>query len=76
MFTNADLIQKEVDPPINHWCATGHCAVLFFRRSGPGSVEEPTKFFEVTGHGISGIYCEPCLIIARWVAQQTKNSKR
>jgi len=74
MFT-ADLTQREVDPPANNWCASGHCAPLLFRRSGPGSPEEPTKFFHVSGHGINGIYCEPCLIIARWMSKQTKLEK-
>jgi hypothetical protein len=69
---DADLTQKEVDPPLEHWCASGHCAPISFRRSGPDSLEEPTKFFHVTGHGIDGIYCEPCLIIAHHMSKIQK----
>ena len=75
MFEDADLIQKEVDPPSNHWCASGHKAPDLFRRSGPGSMKEPTKFFHVAGHGIDGIYCEPCLIIAHHIAKEEKSKR-
>jgi hypothetical protein len=75
MFLEADLIQKETDNPHNNWCASGHQAPAMFRRAGPGSPEEPIRFFEVTGHGINGIYCEPCLIIAHWAAKQQKESQ-
>lgn len=70
MFENADLVQREVDPPKNRWCCSGHEAPLMFRRSGPESKEELTKFFQVSGHGINGIYCEPCLIIAHHMARE------
>lgn len=75
MSLDADLVQREVDPPSTHWCASGHEAPRLFRRSGPGSIEEPTKFFHVFGHGIDGVYCEPCLIIAHHVARGQKKNK-
>lgn len=68
----ADLTQREVDPPFNHWCSCGHAAPLFFKRSGPNSTPEPTRFFQVDGPNISGIYCEPCLIIANFASFQNK----
>lgn len=77
MSFDANLVQKEVDAPSNNWCASGHEAPKQFRRSGPGSMEEPTKFFHVVGHGINGIFCEPCLVIAHHMAkEQKKISKR
>lgn len=72
MFLVADLIQKEIDPPCNKWCCSGHVAPPLFRRSGPESLEEPTRFFMVTGNGINGIYCEICLIIAHHRARCIK----
>jgi hypothetical protein len=72
MFLEEDFIQKEVDPPHNHWCASGHEAPPFFKRQGPDNPEEPTKFFEVSGHGIHGIYCELCLIVAHHMAKCKK----
>ena len=69
---DADLTQREVEPPSNHWCASGHEAPPLFRRSGPGGKEEPTKFFHVTGHGTDGTYCEICLTVAHWMAAQRR----
>ena len=68
----ADLIQKETEPPFNNWCASGHCAPKLFRRNGPNSPEEPTRFFHITGKGINGTYCEICLIVANYHASQNK----
>lgn len=68
----ADLVQREVDAPLNRWCACGHCAPETFRRMGGNSPAEPTRFFMVTGRGMSGIYCEPCLILANYLSHQKK----
>lgn len=76
MILDADLTQREVDMPHDRWCASGHCAPILFRRSGPGSLEEPIKFFRVIGHGTDGIYCEPCLIVAHWMATQQKKESQ
>lgn len=68
----ADLIQKEIDRPIDGWCSSGHKAPEMFKRQGPDGPEEPTKFFKLSSDNISGIYCEPCLIVAHFVAAQKK----
>ncbi len=68
----ADFEQEEVETPLNHWCASGHQAPETFRREGPGTPELPTRFFLVKGHGMQGIYCEPCLAIAHHVARLKK----
>lgn len=75
MTLDADLIQIEVDVPHDRWCASGHHAPPSFRRSGPGSLEEPIRFFQVTCKSTNGIYCEPCLVIAHWMARQQKESQ-
>lgn len=68
----ADLTQTEVEAPITKWCACGHTAPEFYRRSGPDSPQEPIRFFHVIGKNINGIYCEPCLVIAHHVAKIKK----
>lgn len=72
MKEKADLVQREVDKPINGWCASGHCAPEMFKRQGADSPPEPTRFFLVKGHGIDAIYCEPCLIVANYIKMQQK----
>jgi hypothetical protein len=69
MLFDVDLTQKEVNPPHDRWCCSGHEAVPFFKRNGPNSKDEPTRFFLVTGSGINGIYCELCLIVAHHMAK-------
>jgi hypothetical protein len=71
----ADLIYQEIDCPAGHWCDTGHVAPKEFRREGPKSFPEPTRFFRVTGLGIDGIYCEPCLIVVNWAVQQKRKKE-
>lgn len=72
MFSNADFSVKEITQPVTKWCVSGHFAPDMFKREGPDRPEEPTKFFHVIGKDIDGIYCELCLIIANYVAQQNK----
>ncbi len=77
MFSKADLIQREVEAPFNKWCACGHVAPTLFKRNGPDSPEEPTRFFLVSGQGINNIYCEICLIVANFMSKNKNNiSKR
>jgi hypothetical protein len=71
---DADLTQREVEAPCGHWCASGHAAPLLFKRSD--GTEGPTRFFHIIGHGIDGVYCELCLIVAHWNAEQQRKSKR
>jgi len=65
----ADLSYRQVDPPSDMWCCSGHVAPSFFRRKGPDSPEEPTRFFSISGKNIKGIYCEICVIISRKMAK-------
>ncbi len=75
---NADLIQEEVEPPDDMRCSGGHIAAPFFRRSGPLSAEEPTKFFKLTHKtaDIDGVYCEPCLVVAHFIAKKKRKGKK
>jgi hypothetical protein len=68
----ADMTIKEANVPITRWCDSGHNAQATFRRQGPDKPAEPIRFFTVTGHGINGTFCEPCLIVANHIAQQKK----
>ena len=69
---DADITFKQVESPLNGWCSSGHKAPDFFRNQGPEGPEEPTRFFLVKHAAISGVYCEPCLIIANHLARQKK----
>jgi hypothetical protein len=78
MFGPADMVVKEVAPPMSLWCKSGHEAPAMFRRRGTKAPEEPTKFFRIScSHDphVNGIYCEPCLIIANAMKDQTPNPK-
>jgi hypothetical protein len=69
----AGLILKEVEAPIDHICRSGHEAPHIFCRNGPGTQPEPTKFFEVFVEGKNhGIFCEPCLMVANFIARKKK----
>lgn len=67
----ATITYKEIEPPDNRYCCTGHVAPEKFKRN-PNGEKEPTKFFHVTGDERfpHGVYCEPCLIIANFLAKQ------
>jgi hypothetical protein len=75
MFLKVDITVKEITNHSNRECCSGHIAPEFFKREGPDGPEEPTRFFHVIGNGINGIYCEPCLIIANYLARQKKKEK-
>ena len=75
MFNNKpDLIQKEVDPPLNNFCSCGHISTGEYKRS-PDSDPEPIRFFQVNGLEINGIYCEPCLVLIHYLARIKKGKK-
>lgn len=62
-----DLTMELLPPeeePAGRWCASGHVAPPFFRRDGAASAAEPTRFLRVTGQGLNGVYCEPCVVVA------------
>ena len=68
-FSEKGISLSEVSAPFQNLCASGHCAPLLFRREGPTGPEELTRFYEVRGEAIYGVYCEPCLIIANHLAR-------
>jgi hypothetical protein len=70
-----DISETEVDPPLGKWCASGHTAPETYKRSGPDSPPEPTRFFLVQVSDICGIYCEPCLVIANHISRLKKQGK-
>jgi len=75
MLPKADLTYKEVTPPHNRWCASKHEAPKLFARMGPGTEKLPTQFYRVTSvkdPNVNGVYCEPCCILANYVAKQMK----
>ncbi len=75
MIFREDLSQTEVQTPINNWCGGfngGHVAVIEWEPNGLDSGMTPTRFFHIVGHGVDVTVCEPCLIIARWIATRKK----
>lgn len=56
---------RQVDEiPVGRWCRGGHVAPATFQRNPPNPAE-PMRFFRVSGNkGVSGIYCEACLVVA------------
>jgi hypothetical protein len=74
----ADVIQEQVEAPLNGWCACGHVAAKTFKRGGADTPAEPTRFFLISGkvdREIKGIYCEPCLVIANYLSRLKKQGK-
>ena len=72
MFKKADLSMIEVGQPFNNWCSSGHIAAKYYKRSGPKSKSEPTRFFRVNCKDFDGIYCEPCLVVANFMAKRKR----
>lgn len=70
-----DASVSEVQTPFNRWCCSGHVASETFRRNGPGTPEEPTRFFLVQAGEVCSIYCEPCLVIANHIIRMKKQGK-
>ena len=67
MLPKADLVIREVSPPHEFWCKSGHKAPAEFHREGERQPAQPTKFFQIKSKAhpeANGIYCEPCLVIA------------
>jgi hypothetical protein len=73
----ADATYAEVTA-LDLWCDCGHYAKPEFRREGPDSLPEPTKFFKVSTekHGVLGTYCEPCLIVANYAAKHKRKIQK
>jgi hypothetical protein len=72
MLPKADIIIREVNPPADNWCQSGHYSTGTFKRAGPDSEPEPIRFFRFTGLGFDGVYCEPCLVIMHHMAKLKK----
>lgn len=74
MHLSADMTMKEVDPPSEGRCSSGHDAPPKFARAGPGTTPYPTRFFQVVSEkkpDVNGTYCEPCLIVARAMSNRS-----
>jgi hypothetical protein len=69
-----DMTIKQVETPDNRRCASGHIAPEKFKVEEDG-YPEPTRFFQVIGNEISGIYCELCLIVANHFAKENKKRR-
>lgn len=76
MKDRADISFIEVEVPQDHQCSSGHKAPEFFKRGGPESDSEPIKFFRVKGQGTDIVICEPCLILANYLAKIQRQTKR
>jgi hypothetical protein len=70
MAFRADMVMKEVQVPPNGFCRSGHTAPKLFKRE-PHKPAVATKFFQISSDldsTINGVYCEPCLIVSRAIA--------
>lgn len=72
---DADVVIEQLENHVGYWCDSGHKAPELFRRTGPESPEEPTRFFRVCCSSLTGIYCEPCLIVANHMGRLKKQGK-
>ena len=74
---NCDLVVSEISTPINYWCRSGHISSKLFKREGAQGKSYPIKFFKITFKKqsvLNGVYCEPCIIIINWLANQKRKS--
>lgn len=71
MRLTPDMTMKEVPPPQNNFCRSGHNAPAEFAPD-PKKNPAPTRFFNVSSDAdphVDGVYCEPCLIVSRALAR-------
>ena len=77
MHLKADLTVKETDRPVTGRCDSGHYVPPpshpngLHDREGNGK-KTPIRFFRVSGQNQDGTYCEPCLVVANWLAAGQK----
>jgi len=64
-----DLTIKQTDEPAGRWCSSGHFPPETFVLDGNTI---PMRFFSIEG-GVSGVFCELCLIAANKLAQKKKS---
>ncbi len=55
------------------WCDTGHFAKGKFTIDGQLL---PIRFFKVESTTLTGIFCEPCLVIANYLKNQKKDGAK
>lgn len=70
LLPKPDFIVKEITQPHGLWCKSGHVAAPTHQRE-PLLPATPTRFFRVKSDKmpeVSGIYCEPCLMVAHAMA--------
>lgn len=72
----ADFIFKEIDPPDDLWCESGHYAPSAFKRGGPDSEPMPIRFWHAKGIGFNKCICEPCLILVNYVARIKRKKQK
>lgn len=53
------------------WCDCGHFARGTFKIDGE---DHPIRFFTIESVTLTGIYCEPCLVIANYLKSQQKKA--
>jgi hypothetical protein len=77
MLGDAQLVFRAVDAPLTGWCSSGHRVDPkgLWSREGPGGLMEPIRFFQASGKGLDGIYCEPCLVVANALARENKKCR-
>lgn len=68
-----DLKISQTEDPAGRWCSSGHippdnCTI-------DGNLL-PTRFFEVVGNGVSGVFCELCLTVANYISRQNKKASK
>lgn len=61
MVGKPDLSILQTEEPAGRWCSSGHFPPLTFIVDG---IDGPMRFFNVTGNGVCGVYCELCLTVA------------
>jgi hypothetical protein len=68
-----DLTIKQVEEPAGRWCSSGHIPTDTF---GIDGVDAPTRFFNIKGNGVDGVFCEICLTAANYIANQQKKGNK
>ena len=68
MFGNAPTFsQREVSAPPDRRCGSGHPVPPDQEFQG-----HPTKWFSISGPGVEGVVCEPCLTVAHAMAREKR----
>jgi hypothetical protein len=73
VMNKPDLTISQVEEPAGRWCSSGHIPPETFKVDG---VESPTRFFNVSGNGVEGVFCAVCLTAANYISQQQKKANK